>query len=238
MSKIQRSSAPTVSLRGILDQQPAGQTRSTGQAGQSAATQSTGWKAGAGAGKKFQDAFHRSPYTNADAGVVKQQLGLKSLDAAKQHIGKAILTGKESELQGMGVTRDLWDRQDCMTAFKRSGYTDADVKEAMRRFDFLKGGTVDEAKEYIGLKIRNKYESMLQEVGITRLPYDDHEMIPLAKKAGYTEADAKKAIKAFDFLQGSSVREAMGYIGLKVANNYEEMLRDAGITPSKKKAAE
>jgi hypothetical protein len=136
------------------------------------------------------------------------------------------------------VTRDLWDRQDCLTAFAKSGYTTADAKEAMRQFDFLRGGTVQDAKEYIGLKIRNKYESMLSEVGITRLPYDDHEMIPLAKKKGYTEADAKKAIEAFDFLKGSSVREAMGYIGLKVANNYEEMLRDAGITPSGKRGAE
>lgn len=207
------------------------------------ATSSSGWvkPAGTGAGsaidgKQARTAFWHSPYTNADAKAAQKAFGLKTLDAAKEFIGKSILTRKEGELQKMGVTRALHDNHDCMTAFKRSGYTDADAKEAMRRFDFLRGGTLNEAKEYIGLKIRNKYESMLSEVGITRMPYDDHEMIPLAKKAGYTEADAKAAIKAFDFLKGSSVREAMGYIGLKVSNNYEEMLRDAGITPSKRGA--
>jgi hypothetical protein len=221
-----RSTAATANLRPVTAQKKS-------SAAQAPATaQATGWKAGSGQAKKFRDAFVRSPYTNADAAVVKTKLGLKSLDAAKEFIGKSVLTKKEGPLQQMGVTRALWDNQDCMSAFKRSGYTDADAKEAMRRFDFLKGGTLNEAKEYIGLKIRNKYESMLSEVGITRLPYDDQEMIPLAKMQGYTDADAKKAIKAFDFLKGSTVREAMGYIGLKVANNYEEMLRDAGIRPS------
>lgn len=231
----QRPGAATQSMRPIGDtRKPA----TASQAGTAEATVSAGWKPGAGQAKKFQDAFHRSPYTNADAAVVQKNLGLKTLDAAKQFIGKAILTGNELTLKGMAVTRDLWDNHDCMTAFQRSGYTDADAKEAMRRFDFLRGGSLESAKEYIGLKIRNKYESMLSEVGITRLPYDDHEMIPLAKKAGYTEADAKAAIKAFDFLKGSSVREAMGYIGLKVANDYQSMLSDAGIHPSKARGAD
>jgi hypothetical protein len=231
----QRASAATQSMRPIGDsKKPA--TASSASSAQS--TQSAGWKPGAGQAQKYRDAFARSPYTNADAGVVQTKAGLKNLDQAKEFIGKAILQNNEKTLQGMGVTRDLWDRHDCMTAFQRSGYTDADAKEAMRRFDFLRGGTVEHAKEYIGLKIRNKYESMLSEVGITRLPYDDHEMIPLAKKAGYTEADAKAAIKAFDFLKGSSVREAMGYIGLKVANDYQSMLSDAGIHPSKARGAD
>jgi hypothetical protein len=197
------------------------------------ATPAAGWKPGAGQAKKARDAFHRSPYTNADAGVVQKKLGLKTLDQAKETIGKAILQGNERTLQGLGVTRHLFDSQDCMTAFQRSGYSTSDAKEAMRQFDFLKGGTLEGAKEYIGLKIRNKYEQMLTQVGITRLDYDDHDMIPLAKRAGYTEADAKKAVAAFDFLKGSTLREAMGYIGLKVANDYQSMLKDAGITPSK-----
>lgn len=221
-----RPTAATQSMRPV-------ESKKSAATSQSSATQASGWKAGAGQAKKFKDAFHRSPYTNADAGVVQKKLGLKTLDQAKEFIGKSILTGREATLQGMGVTRNLWDRQDCMVAFQRSGYSEADAKEAMRRFDFLRGGTLDGAKEYLGLKIRNKYESMLTEVGISRIDYDDHEMIPLAKARGYTEADAKKAIKAFDFLQGATVREAMGYLGLKVANDYEEMLRDAGITPSK-----
>jgi hypothetical protein len=231
----QRSAAATQSMRPIADsKKPA----TASQAGAAQSTAAAGWKPGAGQAQKARDAFHRSPYTNADAAAVQKHQGLKTLDAAKEFIGKAILQGKEQPLQSMGVTRDLWDNHDCMTAFKRSGYTDADAKEAMRRFDFLRGSTLDNAKEYIGLKIRNKYESMLSEVGISRLPYDDHEMIPLAKKAGYTEADAKAAIKAFDFLKGSTVREAMGYIGLKVANDYQSMLSDAGIHPSKARGAD
>lgn len=216
----------------------AAQSKPSAAGSSAAATQATGWKPGAGQAKKFKDAFHRSPYTNADAGVVQKKMGFKSIDQAKEFIGKAITQGREATLDKMGVTRHLFDRQDCLTAFKRSGYSTADAKEAMRVFDFLKGGTLENAKEYLGLKIRNKYEKMLTDVGITRIDYDDHEMIPLAKRKGYTEADAKQAIARFDFLAGASVREAMGYLGLKVANDYEEMLREVGIKPSGRAAAD
>ena len=54
-----------------------------------------------------------------------------------------------------------------MAAFKRSGYSSADVEQAKKKFDFLKGASTQEVKEYMGLKVLNDYTSMMTEKGIT-----------------------------------------------------------------------
>ncbi|MEW5849605.1 MAG: hypothetical protein AB2A00_12375 [Myxococcota bacterium] len=182
---------------------------------------------------EMMDAFRSSGYSLEDARKAQQAFDFlkgSPLDEVKEYIGLKVLNNYESMLADVGITRGQWDAHECMAAFKRSGYSDADAKEAMKKFDFLKGGTLDEAKEYIGLKIVNNYESMLSEVGITRDNYDRHEMLEAFSKSGYSTADALAAKEKFDFLKNSSLGEVKEYIGLKVLNNYESMLSEVGIT--------
>lgn len=169
-------------------------------------------------------AFWHSPYTNADAKVVQDKKGLKSLDAAKEYIGSAILTKKEGELQKMGVTRYLFDDQDCMSRFKRSGFTDSDVKMAQKSFDFLKGASKADVQGYLGLKLRNAESGykggmeMLAQYGITESKYDRHEQLDAFKSSGMGDRHVRDAKAKFDFLQGSSNAEVKEYLGLKVLN--------------------
>ena len=194
----------------------------------------TGWSAPKFSIAQAKKAFWHSPYTNADAKVAQQKFKLPSLDAAKQFIGRAILGKSEKQLSDVGITRARFDRQDCLAAFKRSSYSPADVAAAKKKFEFLKGESDQSVKEYIGLKIVNKYESMLAEAGITRSDYDQHEEMAAFKRAGYTDADAKKAQKAWkDFLP--TLQDAREYIGDKVISGNESLLREIGVKPSGKK---
>jgi hypothetical protein len=202
------------------------------------ATSSSGWVKPAGGGrgsaidsKQAKTAFWHSPYTNADAAAAKKAFGLKSIDEAKEFIGKAVITRNEGPLAQAGITRHRFDNHDCKVAFLRSPYTDADAKEAVKKLPFLKN--VAEAKEYIGLKIVNKNEGILHEVGISRYQFDSHEQMAAFKRAGYSNADAEKAKKTFDFLKDAPIKEVKEYMGLKVINNYTEMLSNKGITPGR-----
>lgn len=170
-------------------------------------------------------AFWHSPYTNADAKVVQDKKGLGSLDAAKEFIGNAILTKKEGELQKLGVTRYLFDDQDCQSRFKRSGFTDSDVKQAQKSFDFLKGASKQEVQGYLGLKLRNAESGykggmeMLAQFGITESKYDAHEQMDAFKGSGMGDRHVRAAKEQFDFLKGSSTAEVKQYLGLKVLNS-------------------
>ncbi|MBL8936034.1 MAG: hypothetical protein JNM69_15865 [Archangium sp.] len=169
-------------------------------------------------------AFWHSPYTNADAQVVKQKKNLPSLDAAKEFIGSAIINKKEADLQKIGVTRYRFDDQDCLTRFARSGFTDSDVKQAKKSFDFLKGASTTEVKGYLGLKLRNAevgYKGgleMLQQNGITESKYDNHELMDAFKSSGMGDRQVRDAKAKYDFLAGSSPTEIKQYLGLKVLN--------------------
>lgn len=169
-------------------------------------------------------AFWHSPYTNADAQVVKQKKNLPTLDAAKEFIGTAILTKKEGDLQKLGVTRYRFDDQDCLTRFARSGFTDSDVRQAKKSFDFLKGASTSEVKGYLGLKLRNMevgYKGgleMLAEHGITESKYDPHEQMDAFKASGMGDRQVRDAKAKYDFLAGSSPTEIKQYLGLKVLN--------------------
>lgn len=202
------------------------------------ATSNHGWVKPAGGGRgsaidarQARTAFWHSPYTNADAAVAKKAFGLKTLDEAKEFIGRSIITRNEGPLERAGLSRDRYDNHDCKVAFLRSPYTDADAKEAVKKLPFLKN--VNEAKEYIGLKIVNKNEAILEEVGITRFEFDNHEQMAAFKRAGYSTADAEKAKKTFDFLKDAPLKEVKEYMGLKVLNHYTEMLSNKGITPGR-----
>lgn len=181
--------------------------------------------------KTARTAFWHSPYTNADAKAAQKAFGLKSLDAGKEFIGKAVITRNEGPLQQAGITRARWDNHDCAAAFARSPYTEADAKQALKKMPFL--SSVQDAKEYIGLKIVNKTEDILGEVGVTRSPYDRHDMMDAFKRSGFSNADAEQAKKKFDFLKNSPMNEVKEYLGLKVLNNYTEMMAEKGITPGK-----
>ena len=139
---------------------------------------------------KERKAFWHSPYTNADAQTVKQKKSLPSLDAAKEFIGKSILTKKEGELGKLGVTRHRFDDHDCLARFARSGFTDSDVKQARKSFDFLKGASDADVKGYLGLKLRNVevgYKDglkMLEQHGITESKYDAHDQMDAFKTSG------------------------------------------------------
>ena len=62
-----------------------------------------------------------------------------------------------------------------MAAFKRSGYSAADVEQAKKKFDFLKTASTTEVKQYMGLKVLNDYTSMMTDAGITA-GRDRHEI--------------------------------------------------------------
>lgn len=179
--------------------------------------------------KTARTAFWHSPYTNADARAAQKAFGLKSLDAGKEFIGKAVITRNERPLEQAGITRARWDNHDCAVAFARSPYTEADAKQALKKLPFL--SNVQDAKEYIGLKIVNKTEDILEEVGVTRSEFDSHEMMDAFKRSGFTTADAEQAKKKFDFLKDAPLNEVKEYLGLKVLNNYTDMMAAKGITP-------
>lgn len=178
--------------------------------------------------KQARTAFWHSPYTNADAKAAQKAFGLKNLDDAKEFIGRAVITRNEGPLEAKGISRARYDNHDCVVAFKRSPYSEADAKAAVKKLPFLKN--VAEAREYIGLKVVNKNESILQEVGITRSEFDSQDMMAGFKRGGYSAADVEQAKKKFDFLKGASTQEVKEYMGLKVINNYTSMLSDVGIT--------
>lgn len=169
-------------------------------------------------------AFWHSPYTNADAQVVKQKKGLPTLDAAKEFIGSAVINKKEGDLARLGVTRYRFDDHDCLTRFQRSGFTDSDVKQAKKSFSFLKGASDADVKGYLGLKLRNQevgYKDgmkMLAEHGITESKYDAHEQLDAFKASGMGARHVAAAKAQFGFLSGSSEKDIKQYLGLKVLN--------------------
>lgn len=175
-----------------------------------------------------RNAFRHSTYSVADAKAAKQAFKLKTNAEGEAFIGRAILTKTESTLEAKGITPANWDRQDCLYAFVRSPYTKDDVAQALSKWDFLK--TPKQAREYIGLKINNKAEFLLEEIGITTSKYDAHEQFGAFKRAGFTQADVEKAKKGWDFLYGVDDRGVKEYLGLKVMNNNTAMLKEVGIT--------
>lgn len=183
--------------------------------------------------KTARTAFWHSPYTNADAKAAQKAFKLPSLDAAKEFIGKAVITRTEGPLNAQGITRARFDTHDCMVAFQRSPYSDADAKAALKKLPFL--SSVQDAKAYIGLKIVNKTEDILEEVGVTRSPFDQQDMLAAFKRGGYSAADVAQAKKKFDFLQGASTEDVKAYLGLKVINDATSMLAEQGITPNRDK---
>ena len=126
-----------------------------------------------------------------------------------------------------GIHRHNFDSHDEMNAYQRSGYSETDARAALMAFDFL--SSVQEAKQYIGLKVINGAESILHDVGITSGDYDAHECLAAYRQAGYTNADADKAAAGWSFLDGRD--DAREYIGLKVLNGYEHKLAEVGIEP-------
>lgn len=201
------------------------------------ATSSTGWikpstPGGIGGAsidsKTARTAFWHSPYTNADAKAAKAAFKLPSIEAAKELIGRAVITRNEGPLEQKGISRARYDSHDCTVAFQRSPYTEADAKQALKQLPFLKN--LSEAKEYIGLKVVNKTEEILQEVGVTRSEFDSHDMLAAFNRSGYSAADVEKAKKSFDFLKTASTKEVKEYMGLKVLNDYTSMMTEKGIT--------
>lgn len=176
-------------------------------------------------------AFWHSPYTTADAKAAQKAFGLRTLDQGKELIGRAVITRNEGPLEQKGISRARYDDHDCTVAFKRSPYTEADAKAALKKLPFLEN--LAQAKEYIGLKIVNKNESILEEVGVTRSEFDSQDMLAAFKRGGYSAADVAQAKKKFDFLKDSSTQEVKEYMGLKVLNNYTEMLSAKGITANR-----
>ncbi len=169
-------------------------------------------------------AFWHSPYTNADAQTVKQKKGLPTLEAAKDLIGQAILTKKEGALEKLGVTRYRFDDQDCLSRFARSGFTDSDVRQAKKSFDFLKKSSTQDVQGYLGLKLRNKevgYQGgmdMLNAAGITESKYDHHELMDAFKQSGLGDRQVRAAKEQYGFLAQSSPTDIKEYLGLKVLN--------------------
>jgi hypothetical protein len=173
----------------------------------------------------YVDLFDKSGYTTDDAKAAMQAFGCADLNEAKDLMGYKIATGWESQLADVGIKPGWGD--DELRAFKKSGYTEIDVRQALVAFGFL--NSIDEAREYIGLKVLNGNEKMLADNGITRGRWDTHEELRAFGDSGYTKEDAMKVMKAFDFID--SVDDARAYIGLKVLNDTEFILQDAGVKP-------
>lgn len=235
MPKVNRSSTPAVT------QQTTPRPAST-RAKPQPATSSTGWVKPTTAGgiggasidsKTARTAFWHSPYTNADAKAAKKAFNLPSIDAAKELIGRAVITRNEGPLEAKGISRARYDNHDCTVAFQRSPYSEADAKQALKKLPFLKN--LAEAKEYIGLKVVNKTEDILTEVGITRSEFDSHDMLAAFNRSGYSAKDVEQAKKKFDFLKTATTQEVKEYMGLKVLNDYTSMMTEAGITAGRDK---
>lgn len=114
-----------------------------------------------------------------------------------------------------------------LKAFKKSNFSAADAKAAKKAFDFLQRDSLDEVKAYIGLKVINHGESMLQEQGITTGVWDNHECRQAFENSKYTNEDAKTALENWDFL--SDLNDAKEYIGMKIVNGTEDLLKEIGI---------
>jgi hypothetical protein len=207
-----------------------------------ASVQSVSSRSAAPAMSKERKAFWQSPFTNEDAKVVKTKMKLPSLDAAKEVIGKAVLEKNEGSLQGMGVSRHLFDDQDCVSRFKRSSFSSADVAQAKKSFDFLKGASTAQVQSYLGLKLRNAESGykggmeMMAAHGITESKYDSHDQMAAFKTSGMTDRHVREAKAKFDFLANSPVAEIKQYLGLKVLNAKDgyapakAMLKDVGFS--------
>ena len=236
MPKVNRPTTPAVT------QQSTPKKATTPAQQQPAATTNQGWvkpstPGGIGGAsidsKSARTAFWHSPYTNADAKAAKKAFNLPSIDAAKELIGRAVITRNEGPLEAKGISRARYDNHDCTVAFQRSPYTEADAKQALKKLPFLKN--LAEAKEYIGLKVVNKTEDILGEVGITRSQFDSHDMLAAFNRSGYSAKDVEQAKKKFDFLKDASTKDVKEYMGLKVLNDYTSMMTEAGITAGRDK---
>lgn len=192
---------------------------------------------------ELKDAFSRSSYSTDDAKAALKAFNfLSNIDDAREYIGLKIKNGAAGEqiLSDVGITPNNFDRHDCLGAFSRSAYSEADVAAAQKAFSFLQGSSAEDVREYIGLKIVNNYEVMLADVGI--VPGSDKpvhvDLSPAGqyaafRRSGYSDADADAARAAWGFLKGSSDREVKEYIGLKVLNGPEmeqQFLGSVGIT--------
>jgi uncharacterized protein YecT (DUF1311 family) len=186
-------------------------------------------------------AFEKSTYSDADVREAKRSFDFLrgcSNDEVKEYIGLKIVNGYESMMADAGITPHSFDRQDCLAAFSKSTYSKADVAKAKEAFSFLSGLPDVEVKEYIGLKIVNGYEEMLNHAGISQHNFDDHDCLEAFNKSKYDSKDVKAARESFDFLRGSSEIEVKQYIGLKIVNQYEEMLAEVGILQGPNKQPE
>jgi hypothetical protein len=176
----------------------------------------------------MKDAFSKSDYGDASARqAVAAFPFLNTLEEAREYIGLKVINGSENILAEVGISTNPFTPENEMKAFAKSHYTPEDAKAAVQAFDFL--DNVPDAKRYIGLKVINNYEGMLHNVGIRPGNFDDHENKAAFRSSTYSAADAEAAVKAFDFLDNAS--DAADYIGLKINNGYESMLAEAGITP-------
>ena len=106
-----------------------------------------------------------------------------------------------------------------------SNYSTDDAVALMNHLDF--GGNLLEAKQYIGSKIQQGNEDILSDFGITPAPFDNHECKTAFDDSGYTMRDARRAVATFPFLH--DVAQAKEYLGLKIINGNENILKDVGI---------
>jgi hypothetical protein len=166
---------------------------------------------------ELKDAFSRSAYTTDDAKAALKAFNfLSNIDDAREYIGLKIKNGAAGEkiLSDVGITQNNFDRHDCLAAFSRSAYSEADVSAAKKAFSFLSKSSAEDVRDYIGLKIVNNYESMLADVGI--VPGSDApahvDLSPAGqfaafRRSGYSDADAAAARASWGFLKGSSDRQ-------------------------------
>lgn len=174
-------------------------------------------------------AFWRSSYTMSDAERAADAFDfLTDTYDAKGYIGLKVLNGSEGILADVGIMPGHHDdMMDDMHAFAASPYTEADARKAVMAFTFL--DSVQDAKAYIGLKINNGYEAMLEGAGITKSPTDAHECLAAYRAAEYTRDDVQTLMKQPFIHTPAQARE---YLGLKVLQGTEHVLRDFGVTPA------
>ncbi|MBL9037665.1 MAG: hypothetical protein JNG84_04020 [Archangium sp.] len=226
-----------------VSNRPATQTRTTTQArtttpatnpitGQPAEARpsATGWAPATGPASSPKTAFARSQYTESDAAAAQKAFKLPSLAAAKEFIGKKIIARQESKLQAKGITAGKYDGHETLDAFKRSGFSAADAKQAMKSFGLP---NLDSAQKFIGMKVIGGDVETLQSAGITTDWADTHECRDAFDRSQYTEADAKTAKAKLSFLNDASIDAVKEYMGLKILQGTEEILRQVGVTTSK-----
>jgi hypothetical protein len=172
------------------------------------------------------DVFYKSGYSMDDAAQLLESYPAGYLDNiwdAKELIGAKVSSGFVGVLKDYGITESPFDSHEQIANFERAGYTDYEARQALAQFPFLHD--MQDAREYIGLKVMNGAEHILEDIGVFRA---GESPIDLYFKSGYDFDDVETVMREFGVKDYTQAKE---YIGQKIARGREDILVGIGVKP-------